>query len=134
MSLDPKLWSRLKTRAKGRCEKCRVRAKLIPHHHTYKRMGRELLTDLWVLCERCHHEEDGVRYVERRLYGFYQSELNWYKKWPRGEKNNTKRKDKAFLTDVLIWVVYALLQSGGNPVEVINSRWRGRRLRAIKPE
>lgn len=37
-----------------RCQKCKRRSKLQVHHFTYERIGHELLSDLQVLCERCH--------------------------------------------------------------------------------
>ena len=39
------------------CERCRRRSNLQVHHATYKRLGAEKLTDLVVLCERCHEKE-----------------------------------------------------------------------------
>lgn len=40
-----------------RCEKCKRRSNLQVHHLTYERRGAELLSDLAVLCERCHEKE-----------------------------------------------------------------------------
>ncbi len=37
-----------------KCEKCKTPILLNIHHKTYKRLGRELLTDLITLCEDCH--------------------------------------------------------------------------------
>lgn len=36
------------------CQLCPSKTRLQVHHRTYKRLGRELLSDLTVLCEKCH--------------------------------------------------------------------------------
>jgi len=43
-------------RAKGLCERCSEPGAHV-HHLTYERMGDELLSDLQLLCRRCHEEE-----------------------------------------------------------------------------
>jgi 5-methylcytosine-specific restriction endonuclease McrA len=47
----------LMKRYKG-CQACRSdeRARLIIHHVTYRRYGREKITDLRLLCRNCHDE------------------------------------------------------------------------------
>lgn len=51
-------WQRKCQRAYQRygrtCQACRVRAAVQVHHMTYKRLGREKLEDLRVLCDTCH--------------------------------------------------------------------------------
>ncbi len=45
-----------KRKKQCRCEVCGEQEKtLIVHHKTYERIGRELLTDLQVLCIKCHY-------------------------------------------------------------------------------
>ena len=39
-----------------RCYVCRSKHDLNLHHKTYKRLGRERLSDLVWLCRTCHHE------------------------------------------------------------------------------
>lgn len=46
--------------ANNRCQKCKSRHKLQVHHLTYERKGRERLSDLQVLCERCHEKEHAL--------------------------------------------------------------------------
>jgi 5-methylcytosine-specific restriction endonuclease McrA len=49
-------------RANHKCELCGSNASLQVHHKTYKRLGRERMKDLQVLCDGCHrntHEQDG---------------------------------------------------------------------------
>lgn len=46
--------------ANGRCQKCRSKHKLQVHHLTYERKWKERLTDLMVLCERCHEKEHNL--------------------------------------------------------------------------
>lgn len=38
------------------CQVCGGRDRLQVHHQTYKRIGRERLTDLCLLCDNCHGE------------------------------------------------------------------------------
>jgi 5-methylcytosine-specific restriction endonuclease McrA len=42
-----------------RCSKCGFPYRLQVHHRTYKRLGRERLTDIITLCRRCHEEVHG---------------------------------------------------------------------------
>jgi 5-methylcytosine-specific restriction endonuclease McrA len=44
----------------GRCQKCKRTSNLQVHHLTYDRKGHERLTDLMVLCERCHEKEHNL--------------------------------------------------------------------------
>jgi 5-methylcytosine-specific restriction endonuclease McrA len=41
-------------RAKFACQVCNAKGQLQAHHRTYERRGRELASDLIVLCDRCH--------------------------------------------------------------------------------
>lgn len=43
--------------ADWKCEKCKRKSNLQVHHISYVRLGKELLSDLMVLCERCHEKE-----------------------------------------------------------------------------
>jgi len=43
-----------------KCEKCGSTDNLHLHHKTYKRLYKEHLKDLIVLCEICHKEEHGL--------------------------------------------------------------------------
>lgn len=54
----------LKLSQKHFCEHCLSIFKLHVHHATYKRIGKELDSDLFVLCESCHEELH--RYFEQR--------------------------------------------------------------------
>ncbi len=40
--------------AEHRCQLCNAAGTLHVHHRTYERLGQEKLTDLVVLCEKCH--------------------------------------------------------------------------------
>jgi 5-methylcytosine-specific restriction endonuclease McrA len=44
-----------------RCERCGNGPPLHLHHKTYDRLGRELISDLEVLCCQCHRAADGER-------------------------------------------------------------------------
>jgi 5-methylcytosine-specific restriction endonuclease McrA len=64
-------WRRLSLlawdRSAGACEKCgRIKTpeslfSLSLHHVTYERIGRELLSDVLLLCPRCHRDADFER-------------------------------------------------------------------------
>lgn len=41
------------------CEKCGSKKRIIIHHITYKRLWRERLSDLQVLCWKCHRPGSG---------------------------------------------------------------------------
>lgn len=56
--LQSKEWQELRKRklksVGNICEICEFPYELRVHHLTYERIGREKLSDLQVLCERCH--------------------------------------------------------------------------------
>jgi len=41
--------------AGGRCQVCNNNGEMHVHHRTYARLGKELLSDLTVLCSECHN-------------------------------------------------------------------------------
>ncbi len=45
----------------NKCERCPSQFKLSLHHKTYERLGKELFSDLELLCERCHQKADEAR-------------------------------------------------------------------------
>ncbi|MCP4149793.1 MAG: hypothetical protein GY757_18760 [bacterium] len=51
-------WKQLRIKLKYQrgfaCENCGVKGKLVTHHLTYDRVFHERLSDLQVLCEKCH--------------------------------------------------------------------------------
>jgi 5-methylcytosine-specific restriction endonuclease McrA len=51
----------------ARCERCGSTRDLELHHKTYDRLGRELLSDLELLCSGCHAEADQVRAAKGRV-------------------------------------------------------------------
>ncbi len=58
-------WRRLRLmvlrRAGGRCERCgKNNGEWNVHHLTYDRRGNELLSDLVLLCKRCHDVAHGI--------------------------------------------------------------------------
>jgi hypothetical protein len=57
-----------------RCERCGYAHELQLHHKTYERLGRELISDLEVLCHQCHEKAD----EERALQGQIRSETARY--------------------------------------------------------
>jgi len=60
-------WARLRrlvmARSDGVCERCHRKADVWNVHHlTYERLGCELLTDLVLLCRRCHQSIHGIEH------------------------------------------------------------------------
>lgn len=47
-------------RAVGRCQLCGARDRLNVHHNTYERRGRELASDVIVLCRSCHAKHHDI--------------------------------------------------------------------------
>lgn len=47
-------------RAGNRCQICASTYRLDVHHRTYERLGCELLSDLVVLCRKCHQHYHGI--------------------------------------------------------------------------
>ena len=50
-----------------RCMACRSPKKLHVHHATYDRLGRELIADLRVVCDKCHREIHQMHRSQRNL-------------------------------------------------------------------
>ena len=46
--------------AGNRCQLCESTHRLEAHHRTYERLGNELLSDLVVLCRKCHQHYHGI--------------------------------------------------------------------------
>jgi hypothetical protein len=62
-------WNNMKrdmVRLRGnKCERCGCCRPLELHHKTYARLGRELTSDLEVLCKQCHESADRERDLQR---------------------------------------------------------------------
>lgn len=62
--LESEHWKRMRSavlnRDRHRCRDCGSKGPLHVHHKTYKRIGRERMTDLVTLCEDCHAERHGI--------------------------------------------------------------------------
>lgn len=54
-----KLWFRITHHGALYCEKCLRPNRLVIHHVTYKRLGRERMSDLQVVCFFCHRPGGG---------------------------------------------------------------------------
>lgn len=55
----------VKDRAERRCVLCNSPEKLVAHHRTYERVGRERMQDLTCLCDPCHQ----TFHQHRKLWG-----------------------------------------------------------------
>jgi hypothetical protein len=60
------------------CYSCQETKPLSLHHKTYKRMGKEKLNDLVLLCQNCHYLAHKIYDENKKLKNteFYQSRLN----------------------------------------------------------
>ena len=56
-----KLRTRVRRRARGWCERCKVGKRSDIHHLTYERLGAEKLEDLVAVCSYCHEFLHGKR-------------------------------------------------------------------------
>ena len=76
----------------GGCYVCGCSENLQQHHKTYKRLGKERLTDLILLCQSCHRDVHIVAKksesismtlwsASRRVKKEYSKGLDRYKKW-----------------------------------------------------
>jgi len=73
----------------GECQVCGAKTNLQVHHKTYKRIGKEHLNDLCLLCSKCHtktHELD-----KRRTKGILRGATK------RLRKNRIERKQRTAL-------------------------------------
>jgi DNA-directed RNA polymerase subunit RPC12/RpoP len=64
-----------------KCEHCGYRVTLQLHHKTYERLGKELISDLELLCVPCHEKADTARAAEgqaRSAAAFYGAGLDTY--------------------------------------------------------
>ena len=78
------------------CEKCWNQANLQIHHWTYIRLGNELLTDLFVLCDSCHvalHELCWLQDLMRNTKRFIE--------WLPYEKRSAEKIRKAYRIEYL---------------------------------
>jgi hypothetical protein len=72
----------------AKCERCERTIDLALHHKTYERLGRELLSDLELLCSNCHKRADverSVRGQERSSAALYSARLNGWASKKYGE-------------------------------------------------
>lgn len=53
-----RMWTLL-TKGVVNCEKCGNKTSLQYHHITYNRIGHERLSDLQIICSRCHRKGSG---------------------------------------------------------------------------
>ena len=68
-------------RLRDRCEGCGTKHSLELHHKTYERLGRELISDLEVLCKSCHETADRERVqrgIERSASTKFEAGLETY--------------------------------------------------------
>ena len=67
--------SKVRRRARGWCERCKVGARADVHHLTYERVGHEELTDLVAVCRECHEFLHGLRSKDPAAERYTKSEM-----------------------------------------------------------
>jgi 5-methylcytosine-specific restriction endonuclease McrA len=72
------------------CERCGYRYELQLHHRSYERLGRELISDLEVLCQPCHEKADEERALQGQARR-YNAALDTYATKKYGEGWNFQR-------------------------------------------
>jgi 5-methylcytosine-specific restriction endonuclease McrA len=89
-----KLRQELILRARHRCQRCQTLSPALSVHHlTYERLGRELLSDLVVVCTLCHEALDRIRQEEsRRRQEAQRAQAHWdarVEAWAEKKYGNT---------------------------------------------
>jgi 5-methylcytosine-specific restriction endonuclease McrA len=72
----------------NKCERCESQFNLALHHKTYERLGKELLSDLELVCEGCHRKADVQRAAAGRaksVNALHSAAMNTYATKKYGE-------------------------------------------------
>jgi len=82
--LQSERWQILRRRAllyaDHKCEICGNTANLEAHHVTYKRLGKEDIADVRIVCRHCHqHIHDTLGYDRRTNYSIEPFQINYWK-------------------------------------------------------
>ena len=67
--------SKVRRRARGWCERCKVRRREDVHHLTYQNVGNEKLTELVGVCRKCHEFLHGLRAEDPAATAFSGEEI-----------------------------------------------------------
>lgn len=92
-----------------KCEACWISESLHIHHWTYRRLYKEEISDLFVLCWYCHmslHDKYGTRDLFRATKAF----IKWNDLIPRKSKSKVRGKSKKVkqITNTLVYGVFRL--------------------------
>jgi len=92
-----------------KCESCWISESLHVHHWTYRRLYKEKISDLFVLCWYCHmslHEKYGTIDLLRATKAF----IKWEELIPRKKKSKARGKSKKIrqLTSILVYWKFRL--------------------------
>jgi 5-methylcytosine-specific restriction endonuclease McrA len=77
-----------KQRSEWCCALCEERKGLEVHHRTYARLGHERMSDLIVLCWKCHRRHHGTLASGRRYWDEHQQMLPFTARVPAGADLN----------------------------------------------
>lgn len=89
-----------------KCEACGITESLHVHHWTYRRLYKEKLSDLFVLCWYCHmslHDKYGTKDLLRATKAF----IEWRELIPRKKKSKSRwkaRKVRTIANVALYWL------------------------------
>ena len=61
----------------GKCEECGTKNKLQSHHKHYRTFGCESISDIRILCNRCHYNITRKRYWVKKKLGFIGIPFNY---------------------------------------------------------
>ena len=81
----------VRRRARGWCERCKVRVRVDVHHLTYANVGNEPLTDLIGVCRGCHRFLHGRQKRDPAAVQFSKSEIRMAR-YIQGEDLSSLRK------------------------------------------
>jgi hypothetical protein len=106
---SPWLWKNMRKdilRLRNRCEECGSKHFLELHHKTDERLGRELTTDLEVLCRTCHERADRERErhsAARSISAHFEAGLETYATKKYGEDWHERNDEGAISEEFEKW-------------------------------
>jgi len=108
-----------------KCEACWISESLHIHHWTYRRLYKEKISDLFVLCWYCHmslHEKYGTIDLLRATKAF----IKWEELIPRKKKSKARwkaRKVKTIANIALYWLFRLQRHVTLTKVQILTWRW-----------
>lgn len=77
------------------CEGCEaINVMLYVHHKTYKRLGKEKLMDLVLLCKECHHKAHTLYKTEHKRNGLWRATKQSIRRTKKEKAKALKREKR----------------------------------------